>query len=234
MTDAARRRPAWLGAVLTLAGVAILVWLGTWQMRRLAWKEDLLARIEALQAAPPRGLAEALAGDPDFVRARIDCPGLETAPTLSLYTLRDGRPGRRLIAACPVEAPGAGSILVDRGFVPEEAPAPGPGRAVLPEPAVGVLRRPEGPNFATPPNDPAAGLWHWRDVPAMAAALGAERPAPVVLMLESPAPEAGGPEPAPLPPTIANRHLEYALTWFGLAATLVGVYVAMLLRKRRS
>ncbi len=44
----------------------------------------------------------------------------------------------------------------------------------------------------------------------------------------------GWPAPEPLPPAIPNNHLGYAITWFGLAAALAGVYLAMLLRKRPS
>ncbi len=42
----------------------------------------------------------------------------------------------------------------------------------------------------------------------------------------------GEPRPAPLPLDIPNNHLGYAITWFGLAAALAGVYLAMLFRKR--
>jgi surfeit locus 1 family protein len=68
----------------------------------------------------------------------------------------------------------------------------------------------------------------------MAAVLHAEAPAPVFLMLESPAPSGPGPQPAPLPTDIPNRHLEYALTWYGLALALLGVYIAKLLRDRKA
>ena len=53
-------------------------------------------------------------------------------------------------------------------------------------------------------------------------------------MVEKPAPVGPGPVPAPIPANIPNRHFEYALTWFGLAAALIGVYAAMLLRRRRT
>ena len=62
----------------------------------------------------------------------------------------------------------------------------------------------------------------------MAAALSAPDPAPVVLMLERPGAPLPGPRPAAIPTDIPNNHLGYALTWFGLAAGLVGVYVARL------
>lgn len=224
-------KPLWLGAVFVVIGMAILIGLGAWQMQRLHWKQDLLAHIERLQRSTPVPLQMALGRAPeklDFVRARLDCPGIERLPTLRLYALENGQAGDRLITACPV---GGYSILVDRGFL-----APGdtvaPGREELAEPVIGVLRIPADRNRFTPVNDPAKGQWYWRDVPAMAAALGAKDPAPVMLMLESPAPVGGGARPAAIPTEISNRHLEYALTWFGLAAALAGVYVALLLRRR--
>lgn len=224
-------KPLWLGAVFVAVGLAILVALGAWQVQRLSWKTDLLAHIERLQGAIPVPLATALgkpAAELDFVRARLDCPGLERSPTLRLYAVENGVAGARLIAAC---AAGDGSILIDRGFLAEGEAQP-LGAERLSVPVIGVLRRPSRPNFVTPANDPAANRWYSRDLPAMAAALGAPRPAPVMLMLESPPPAGGGPRPAALPTAISNRHLEYALTWFGLAAALAGVYVAMLWRRR--
>jgi surfeit locus 1 family protein len=226
----ARRKPLWLGAVFVAIGMAILVGLGVWQLQRLRWKEDLLAHVAALQDAVPVPAAVAL-GRPttelDFTRVRLDCPGLERAPTVRLYAVEGGQAGDRLIAACVVAGR---TLLVDRGFLaPGETPAAG--RPRLEEPVIGVLRAPSGPNFVTPANNPATNRWYWRDLPAMAAALGASDPAPVTLMMEGPAPQ-GAPRPIAVPAQITNRHMEYALTWFGLAAALAGVYVAMLLRRR--
>jgi surfeit locus 1 family protein len=67
----------------------------------------------------------------------------------------------------------------------------------------------------------------------MAAALQAPAPAPLFLMAEtSTNPGWKALEPAPLPARISNRHLEYAVTWYGLAAALLGVYAALLLKRR--
>ena len=224
-----------VSGILCLIGVAILLGLGTWQLQRLKWKEDLLARVAALKTAAALPLEPVLSagGDMDYVRATFTCPDLERRPTLRLFGVRDGVAGYRLIAACPL---GTGSILVDRGFTAMEqaAVAGQPGRAVLPGPIVGVLRTGDKATFVTPPNKASDNLWYSRDVAAMAQTLAAPRPAPVFLMLESPAPAPGGPTPAPVPIDIPNRHLEYAITWFGLAAALVGVYVASLFRKRQS
>jgi len=235
---AAAKRPGVIGAGFVLLALVILVGLGVWQLQRLKWKEGILARIAALQSAPARPLEGLLAagGDLDFVRATVACPDLERRPMLRMYAVRDGQPGYRLIAACPITAKGFSSILVDRGFTPFEqsAAAMQPGRATLPGPVIGVLRKGDKATFVTPPNQPTQNLWYSRDMPAMAQALNATAVAPVFLMLEQPAPPPGGPVPAPVPVDIPNRHMEYAATWFGLAGALVGVYVAMLLRKRQT
>lgn len=234
-----RRFP--LGLTLSVAvAFAILVGLGTWQFQRLQWKELLLARIDALQAAPAQPVLPVLAriaagDDADFTRVNLDCPGLSKAPFVELYSLRDGQAGVRLMSACRLDGAAYGSILVDRGFVSDSISARPPVDAndetVLK--LVGVLRQPEAGNRFSPPN--TAQRWYTRDLASMAAALKAPRPAPLVLMAETASnPDWKSLTPAPIPADIANRHLEYALTWYGLAAALLGVYAAMLFRKRVS
>jgi surfeit locus 1 family protein len=241
MTPVSPGRRARFPVGLTLAavvGLVILIGLGLWQVQRLHWKEGLLARIHALQAASSAPIAPALAraaadADVDFTRVNADCPDVETSAALRLWAVPDARSGYRIITACRLAAPPYGSILVDRGFVAlDDAPKMQPG-VRLAGPITGVLRRGDRPNAFTPANQPAQNLWYSRDVPAMARALGASAPAPVFLMLEAPAPKAPGPTPMPLPSDIPNNHLQYAVTWFGLAAALAGVYLASLWRRRQ-
>jgi surfeit locus 1 family protein len=137
-----------------------------------------------------------------------------------------------LVSACPVENNTYKSILVDRGFVPDTVPA----RPVVdahdrtPVEVEGVLRKPERGNFVTPKNRP--GHWFTHEVAPMAKALGAAAPAPVILFAESRInPGILALKPAPMPAEIPNNHFEYALTWFGLAGALAGVYGAMLFRR---
>lgn len=242
MTERARRRfPIGLTVAVGIS-LLILCGLGTWQLQRMSWKEALLARVAALQAAPATSGQAALermgaGADLDFTRVRLACRGLATAPYLELFSVRDGKAGSRLISACHVASGRYRSILVDRGFVRDDISArpsvdPSDGAPVE---VVGVLRAPEAGNLFSPPNDPAANRWYVRDVPAMAAALKADAPAPLVLMAETSSnPAWKALDPAPLPAEISNRHLEYALTWYGLAAALVGVYAAMLWRRWKS
>ena len=227
--------------VAFLAALVVLIGLGVWQLQRLAWKRELLERIADAQVHPATSLEEALRShreglDVEYARVVTDCPGLDQAPYLKLFAVRERVLGFRAISACQVEDATYGSILVDRGFVAEEDAArmPAAGRpAFQHRPVVGVLRLPEPPTFVTPEDRPAENSWVRRDVAAMAKALGARAPAPLFLMLESPPPQGFGPTPAPLPAAVSNRHLGYALTWFGLAAALVAVYAALLLRGRR-
>jgi surfeit locus 1 family protein len=172
------------------------------------------------------------ANDPDidYVRVRATCPDIETAPYLRLYSVKDGYAGWRIIAACPLTGGAYGAILVDRGFLDQRLKLTA-GQTIS-TPIVGILRRGDTRNFVTPKNDPAQNLWYGRDIAAMAQALGVSKPAPTYLMLEQPPPPMGGPAVAPLPTDIPNNHLQYAITWFGLALALAGVYAASLWRKR--
>lgn len=244
MTDARvdePRRGFPFGLTLATAiGMAILIGLGLWQMQRLKWKEGLLAHVAALQTAKAVDIGPVLDGvahgrDADFTRVRATCPGISTAPFLELYGLRGGQAGARLISACAVESVGYRSVLVDRGFVPDNVTErPKVDRAsAAPAEIVGILRKPDKPSFFSAKNQP--GHWFTRDAPAMAAALQAPQPAPLFLFAEtSTNPQFKALTPAPLPADIPNRHFEYALTWFGLAAALASVYAAVLFRRVRT
>ncbi len=219
---------------------AILCGLGTWQLNRLAWKRDLVARIAAAQTAEPQPLPIVLeraehGSQVQFVRVEAVCPGLSRAPFVEVYALRQGAAGSRLVSACRLGASRWKTILVDRGFVSERISARPPvdANAGAPVRVVGVLREPGARNPFAGKRDPA-GRFYSREVGPIARALDADRPAPVFLMAEtSTNPEWEGLEPAPLPAGLTNRHLEYAITWFGLALALLGVYGAMLLKWRR-
>jgi len=228
-----RRFPIGL-TIATAISLAILLALGGWQLKRLAWKTELLARIETTKAAAPKPIGQVpLTPAYRFTRVTLDCPGLATARFVELYALRDGKAGSRLVSLCQ-PAGLKTAILVDRGFVSDTISARPP---VTPSSDVvhleGVLREGHKPGTFTPPA--RDGRFYSSDLDAMALALGvSSHPQVMVTAATSSNPEWKALVPAPLPEDVPNRHLEYALTWFGLAGALVAVYAALLRRRLKN
>ncbi|MGE5500399.1 MAG: SURF1 family protein [Ignavibacteriales bacterium] len=228
--------------VATAIAFAILVGLGVWQLKRLAWKQDLLARVHAAQTAPAMpitGVLQAAAKGEDVGYRRVTaiCPGLSSAPFVELYAVMDGEMGSRLISVCRLDGAPYGSILVDRGFVPATVSTRPPVVPADSRPTGirGVLRTPERKTFVQPANDPAHGRFFGRQIAPLAEALHAQNPAPLFLMAETSSnPEWQALKPAPLPVDIPNNHFQYALTWFGLAGALLAVYAAVLWGRLKS
>jgi surfeit locus 1 family protein len=232
-----RPRFALLPLIVVVIGVVILLGLGVWQVQRLQWKTRLLARIAALQTAPPEPLGVVLNRIPDhvdvdFTHVVFTCPTLQQTPFQRIYSVTDEGVGDRIVTACPLPPGGLyRSILVDRGYVSSDDVGKLTPGSLVDGPIVGVLRQGSGPNALTPKHQ-GGGEWFSRDAPRIAAALSAPDPAPVFVMVQSPEPRGFGPTPMPIPADIPNNHLGYAITWFGLAVALIGFYIATLLRPR--
>lgn len=234
-----RRRIPIVATLATAVSLVILIGLGVWQVQRLHWKEDLLARIAARQAQAPRPLEAVLSRarpgeDLEFTRVTAACPGLGAARFLELYAIYAGTPGSRLVSACALPAGPYDAVLVDRGFVDEAISARPPVAAAgAPVAVTGVLRKGGKGSALTPAR--RGGRWFVRDIAGMAAELRVRRPAPYVLAAETSSnPEWKALRPAPLPAQITNNHLGYAITWFGLAGALVAVYLGFVLRGEKA
>jgi surfeit locus 1 family protein len=234
MSPSERPRRVWPVLLATLIGTAILVTLGIWQVQRLQWKEALLAQLAANAVAPPIGLAAAAElADPEFVRVKFRA-SYNHEGWKKLISTYQGGPGWSVIT--PAASSDGWAVMVDRGRIPDQLLE----RFDKPQGEVeieGVIRSyARGRAMFDPDNNPAANLWYWRDIPAMLAASGLPeglRPFPHVVQL-LPAADAGQfPRPEEPKANLANNHLGYAITWFGLAATLLAVAAAYLLDQRR-
>ncbi len=211
--------------VFGVLGVAILLSLGVWQLRRLAWKEALLAQIEARIHAP----AVALPARPDAARDKylaVSVSGRIEKPEIDVLTSRESfGPGYRVINALVTD--GGRRILLDRGFIPlsQKDSVRAPRHLQV----TGNLHWPDETDSFTPPPDLKAGIWFARDVSAMAQALGTE---PVLIVAASQTGD--GVVPAPVGTEgIPNDHLQYAITWFLLAAVWLGMTAYLLWRIKR-
>jgi surfeit locus 1 family protein len=211
--------------IFGIVGVAILVALGAWQVQRLAWKGEILDRIGARLAAAPVAVPPEPSATADRYM-RVRAAGELEPGELHVYTSAPPRGvGYRVIA--PLKLADGRRILLDRGFVPiEEKDAP---RHLGPIEVEGALDWPQETDGFTSPPDRAENIWFARDVPLMAAALGTE---PVMLVTSS-SDDPDAPKPLPVSVNIPNNHLQYAVTWFGLAVAWAGMTGYMLWRIKR-
>lgn len=209
-----------------IAGIAVLLWLGTWQLERLQWKRGILADIDARIAAAPMPVP----ATPDPVQDRYQPVALQgefMGDTLRvLVSQKQIGAGYRLITALNTDI---GPVLVDRGFVPVAAPMP-----PLPQGPVqvaGNLHWPDDRNSATPENDVAGNTWFARDVAQMAARLQTR---PLLVVARQIKPAEAGVTPLPVDSSaIPNDHLNYAITWYSLAVVWAAMTLYFLWRNRR-
>ncbi|MGA0602207.1 SURF1 family protein [Caulobacter sp. KR2-114] len=236
---ASRRFPIGL-TIAAAVGVAILLGLGVWQLQRLKWKEGILAHVAALKTAAPQPLDAVLARaakgeNVEFQRVSADClPFQFPQSRVFLYAIEGTDIHWRPISPCAIDDPGYGMIAIDRGVLAGAVGMTPPNQAVPDvRQVVGVLRNVDAPNFTQKDlKETAASGYQSRDHALKALTAATRLPAPrLMLVVEREYPAPAGITAAPLPIDIPNRHLEYALTWFGLAAALAGVYAALLFRK---
>jgi surfeit locus 1 family protein len=219
---------------------AVLIALGTWQIKRKAWKEALIASLTERSAAPPQP-----------VRSVNDWGRLDRAADeyrRVIFTASFDNAREALVFAPPnlfrpdVTSPGywvftparladGSIIIVNRGFTPDARRDPKSrpeGQISEAIEITGALRWPEDHHWFTPADEPAHNLWFTRDPVGIAAAKGLDPKtgavAPFYVEQEAPTPPGGLPQPGKLVVALPDNHLQYALTWFGLAAALVAVF----------
>jgi surfeit locus 1 family protein len=222
--------------LFTLFGLALLLSLGTWQVKRLAWKEGLIAeRSAAVAAAPvdlPRTLEEARALE--FHRVRAEGT-FRNDRELYLHAMTaEGTAGYHVIT--PLVLARGGTLLVDRGFVPEERKATGTreaGNPAGPQQVVGLLRLSQAgkSSWFVPDNLPAKGEWFSLDLDAMAQAAAIANPLPFTIDADATPNPGGYPVGGQTPLDLPNNHLQYAITWYLMAVALVVVYLRLVLRR---
>jgi surfeit locus 1 family protein len=235
-----------------LAGLAVLIGLGTWQLERKRWKEDLIAKIAARVNADPVSLARAeelAARGGDLEYLHVSARGrFHHDKEQYLYAPTPAGPGWHVYT--PLEIAPGRVIWINRGVVPDakKAPATRSEGQVAGEVEVrGLVRLPAGKGLFTLRNDVQKNLWYWPDLDAMTAAAfaeglqqasgGPQKPEALSWVIEAdaqPRPPGGLPRGGVTRLDLPNRHLEYAVTWYGLALTLIGVYSAFAINRLRA
>jgi surfeit locus 1 family protein len=215
------RKSILIPLIFGIAGVAVLVGLGKWQVERLAWKEDILADIAAHISAEPVALPETIGPERDRYLPVAVTGEIGDAALRVLVSQKQVGAGYRVISVLDT---GTRRVLLDRGFVKVSADIPAPPEGEIT--VTGNLHWPDERLSSTPENDVAGNMWFARDIAQMAEVLGTE---PVLIVARALSVPEAGVSPLPVDTSgIPNDHLSYAITWLSLAAiwaAMTGVFI---------
>jgi surfeit locus 1 family protein len=208
---------------------ALLCWLGTWQLQRLQWKLGLIATVNGHMAAPPLTLDKIMAmAAADAQYRKVTLRGhFDHAHEAYVFATDNGAPDYHVLT--PFITSDGRTLIVDRGEIPKDKLDPASRAAGNPQGTVqvtGVWRTPDAPGWFTPTPDVAHRTWYSRDLAGISAADHLTLAAPVLVEADA-APNPGGyPKGGQTVVTFRNQHLSYAVTWYGLAVMLLGVWLA--------
>ncbi|WP_378943880.1 SURF1 family protein [Mesorhizobium sp. ANAO-SY3R2] len=241
MARPAAKRGTFLMLVLGTIVFAILIALGSWQLQRLYWKEGLIAQIAERTHSQPLPLAEMevkfrATGDVDYWPVTLSGT-FEHQGERHFFATWEGQSG--FYVYTPLRLEDGRFVLVNRGFVPYDLKDAGKRPLGQVEGAVritGLARDPldAKPGSLVPDNDPVKNVFYWKDRDAMAASAGLPADAAVLPFFVD---ADKTPNPGGLPIggvtmiDMPNNHLQYVVTWWGLAAALLGVMGFWLLRR---
>lgn len=212
--------------ILGVLGCAILIWLGVWQLQRLEWKEGLLDEIaQKISGAPVPLPANP---DPSMKYMPVMVSGQTTGEEIHVLSgTREAGGGYQIVSGFDTDD--GRRILLDRGFVDQDHKRVA--RPPVHLTVVGNLHWPQEKGSATPDPNLTENVWFARDVPAMAAQLGAQ---PILVVAAEVQGDNQGVMPIPVAiEGIPNNHLSYAMQWFMIAAVWAGMTVALLWRIRQ-
>ncbi|HZM07825.1 MAG TPA: SURF1 family protein [Methylocella sp.] len=231
----------WPAAFTCLAAV-ILVSLGVWQLHRLALKEGLIAEIEARANAAPQPLPPVAEWpklppeDYEYRHAAVIGTfehGEEALMFRPSGGLAGKQPGYHVLT--PLRLKSGGIVIVNRGFVPLDRKEQSSRLAGLIQgetTVTGLMRQPETRNFFTPADDPAAGTYFTRDPGLIAKHFGLADAAPFSIDADATQGPGDWPKGGATERNLSNNHFSYALTWFGLALALIGVFAVFAWQRR--
>lgn len=215
-----------------LAGLmfVMLLGLGFWQLQRLQWKLALISEMTRNMHSAPFSMRKAMAiGLTAAQYRRVVLSGRYVNSRETYIFATDGQGGAVYHVWTPFVLDGGGVMMVDRGIVPPALRDPRTriaGELEGEQLVTGVLRKPDGPGPFTPAPQLAQRIWYARDLAGIAAAEHLALLAPAIIEADATPIPGGWPRGGQTVVNLPNDHLQYAITWFLLAAGLLVVYLA--------
>lgn len=243
-------------SILTVLMLPVLIGLGTWQWQRMAWKADLIAKLEARAKAEPvsytSALGEFVKSDPDLKTGDVEYLRVRVTGTFDygeerhVYAPRTSSQGWNVFTLLNVEG-GQPPVYINRGWVSDKFKDPATraeGQISGPVTITGLARLDEPTSMFAAPNDPKSNRWYQRDTwalrwgekgppsPSERQMMQLQGYAPFSIDAEAePANPGGWPKGGTTAVKLPNSHLQYVVTWYGLALTLIVIF-AVFARQR--
>ncbi len=230
----ARRRrfkPRLWTTVATVPVFAVLLALGFWQIERMEWKNALVDEMQSRTTQDPIALPQPIQTAERLRFRRVALTG-RFLHDREIYRAAQtyGKTRRGWHVITPFELADGRQVLVNRGWVPTEKKPAQARPASLVDGQVtieGIVRIGgwSGMAFIKPENDPKDNVWVWMDLERMAKFAALDRPV-TKLYVDVAKNQTPGEHPigGQTQVNLRNQHFEYALTWFALAAGLLGIY----------
>jgi len=237
-----RFRPQLVPSIFFIIALAILLSLGAWQIKRMNWKNNLIETITSRVNQAPRPVP-AMAAWKQLDLEDLNYRPVEARGTYDLteevHIFTQVAPGNARYSGtgfwviAPFYLKRGGVVLVNRGFVPEKFKQPrtrNTARLAGEQTIAGIIKTNQGTNYFTPQTDFKRNIWFTRDAGLISEHLELKNAAPFFISLTRGAAATDLPQPREIKVSLPNNHLGYAITWFGLALTLIGVFVVFSFR----
>lgn len=221
-------QPPLSAVLLSLLVLVILVCLGAWQMQRLNWKTDLLARIQAQMLQPAALMPEEIddASAWEYRRATVAGKFLYDHEFLVKPRTYDGKNGYHMLV--PLMRASGGVVFVNRGWVSDASMS----KVLRPNGFVqieGIVQVPHATSY-TPVNKPEINDWYWADLHAMSEKAALANVLPVVIHVAKKEPGVY-PIADTVEVAIRNDHLQYAIFWFVMALVSQVIFIMRFWKK---
>lgn len=226
------RQSNWLIIISMIIGIGILCRLGYWQIERLAWKENLIETVEQRRAQPPLDIKAVekiwnATKDVNFIPVKFSGT-YDHSKEQFYFVTKDGVIGWHVYT--PLLLDDGRVLIVNRGFIPDQLKDQmlrSDGLVTGKRNLIGLARNPltEKPGKFVPDNDLSKNIYYWRSFKQMKRQMAFENKKFVPFFVDAGRHSHSGkwPQGGSTRVTFPNNHLQYVITWFGLAFSLLGV-----------